>query len=166
VSSSFASNPINEKEKIWIGVKKRVPGFSSLSALDIVKSMGDPMIPVAAGVAAAFSGELLLAGGTQMLSVAAVIKSLGGIPPRVVTTCYVRDDPLANVQSIADQIGVSMHYVDPSFGDLGHSGLARYCIGEVKEGMGAGGAMCLAYLLGYTADEIRQKILSTVTAYC
>jgi uncharacterized protein (TIGR00303 family) len=166
VSSSFASNPVNEKEKIWNDVKKRVQGFSSMSPLEIVRCTGDPMIPVAAGIASAFKGELLLAGGTQMLSVAAVTKAIGGRLPRVVTTCYVRDDPAANVQSIADQIGVCMYYIDPGFGDLGHSGLARYCIGEVKEGMGAGGAMCLAYLLGYSPDEIRQKILATVTSYC
>jgi NaMN:DMB phosphoribosyltransferase len=58
-----------------------------------------------------------------------------------------------------------MIFVDPGFGDLGHSGLARYCIGEVKEGMGAGGAMCLALLMGYSPGEIRGKILSSVSAY-
>ena len=81
------------------------------------------------------------------------------------TTIYVRDDPSANVDSIAHQIGVKMFYVDPGFGDLGHSGLARYCIGEVKEGMGAGGAMCLAHLMGHSPEAIRNKILTTVNAY-
>ena len=56
-------------------------------------------------------------------------------------------------------------YVDPGFGTLGHPGLARYCIGEVKEGMGAGGAMLLAALLGHTPEAIRQQILSTVMMY-
>ncbi len=101
-----------------------------------------------------------------MLSVCAVIKGLGGSLPFVVTTSYVRDDPSANVQNIADQIGVKIIYVDPGFGDLGHAGLARYCIGEVKEGMGAGGAMCLAYLMGHSPDKIRHTILAAVNAYC
>jgi len=62
-------------------------------------------------------------------------------------------------------IGTPVYYVDPGFGELGHSGLARYCIGEVKEGMGAGGAMFLAWLMGHSPDAIRKKILHTVHGY-
>ena len=112
------------------------------------------MMPVAAGISSTYTGELLLAGGTQMLAVSAIIKAMGDTSPSVVTTSYVRDDPSANVEQIARQIGVKIFYVDPGFGDLGHPGLARYCIGEVKEGMGAGGAMCLAHLLGHSPEEI------------
>jgi NaMN:DMB phosphoribosyltransferase len=100
-----------------------------------------------------------------MLAVSAIIKAMGLPLPYVVTTSYVRDDLSANVEQIARNIGVNISYLDPGFGDLGHAGLARYCIGEVKEGMGAGGAMCLAYLLGHSPEEIRAKILSTVSAY-
>jgi len=133
--------------------------------LDIVRYAGDPMMPVAAGIVKGYSGNLFLAGGTQMLAVCAIIKAMGGTSPTVVTTVYVRDDPSANVPALADAIGVNMIYVDPAFGDLGHPGLARYCIGEVKEGMGAGGAMCLAHLTGHSSDEIRNKILTSVSAY-
>jgi len=121
---------------------------------------------VAVGIAKSYSGELILAGGTQMLAVSAFIKAEAGSLPYIVTTSYVRDDPSANVQQIAEQIGVNIIYVDPGFGDIGHSGLARYCIGEVKEGMGAGGAMCLANLLGHSPDVIRKTILAAVNAYC
>jgi len=123
------------------------------------------MMPVAVGISKTYTGKLILAGGTQMLAVSAIIKSMGGSLPYVVTTSYVRDDPSANVQQIADQIGVKIIFVDPGFGDLGHAGLARYCIGEVKEGMGAGGAMCLAFLLGHSPAAIREKILASVNAY-
>jgi NaMN:DMB phosphoribosyltransferase len=60
---------------------------------------------------------------------------------------------------------VQVYYVDPDFGDIGHHGLARYCEGEVKEGIGAGGAMLLAALLGKSPEEIRARILSTVTGF-
>lgn len=123
------------------------------------------MIALAAGIAATYSGSLILAGGTQMLSVAAVVRAMGRAVPRVATTCYVRDDPSANFASLAEQIGVMVTYVDPAFGNLGHSGLARYCIGEVKEGMGAGGAMLLAFLMGHSPDAIRERILRTVHSY-
>ena len=123
------------------------------------------MIAVGSGIAASFPGNLILAGGTQMLSVAAVLKAMGKPVPRIATTCYVRDDPSANFADMADYIGTEVSYIDPGFGDLGHSGLARYCIGEVKEGMGAGGAMYLAYLLGFTPAAIRTKILEFAHAY-
>ena len=100
-----------------------------------------------------------------MLAVAALIKGMHNTLPQVVTTRYVQEDTSANVDKIAEEIGVGIFYVDPDFGSLGHEGLARYCIGEVKEGMGAGGAMCLAHLLGHSPDEIRKKILSTANRY-
>ncbi len=165
VSSSFIENPVNKKEEISTTVLSRIRNEQVSKPLDIVRYTGDPMMAVAAGIAQSYSGNLILAGGTQMLAVAAIIKSIGSPPPFVVTTIYVRNDKSANVDSIAHQIGVKIFYVDPGFEHLGHSGLARYCIGEVKEGMGAGGAMCLAHLMGHSPEVIRNKILTTVNAY-
>lgn len=165
VSSSFVSNPVPVKEEICRSALARIDQDGVTAPLDIIRYTGDPMMPVAAGIVQSYPGNILLAGGTQMLSVAALVKSLGIRLPSVVTTSYVRDDVSANVQDLAQRIGVNMYYVDPGFGDLGHPGLARYCIGEVKEGSGAGGAMCLAHMLGHSPDAIRQKILSTVDAF-
>ncbi|AGB03501.1 nicotinate mononucleotide-dependent phosphoribosyltransferase CobT [Methanoregula formicica] len=160
VSSSFVENPVSIKEEICSKALARISSDNITDPLDIVRYTGDPMMPVAAGMIQAYTGTLLLAGGTQMLSVAALAKALGQKPPVVVTTSYVRDDPTANVTDLADRIGCPVYYVDPGFGDLGHPGLARYCIGEVKEGFGAGGAMYLAYLMGHSEEVIREKILS------
>jgi uncharacterized protein (TIGR00303 family) len=165
VSSSFVNNPVTIKEEICRGALERIKADAITSPLDIMRYSGDPMMPVAVGIAKTYTGELILAGGTQMLAVSAIIKAEGRPLPYVVTTSYVRDDPSANVQQIARQIGVEIIFVDPGFGDIGHSGLARYCIGEVKEGMGAGGAMCLAYLLGHSPDTIRKAILAAVNTY-
>ena len=165
VSSSFVNNPVSQKEEICRIALARVRADHVTAPLNVIKYTGDPMMPVAAGISSTYTGHLLLAGGTQMLAVSAIIKAMGLPLPSVVTTSYVRDDPSANVGHIARQIGVNIFYVDPGFGDIGHAGLARYCIGEVKEGMGAGGAMCLAHLLGYSTEKIRAKILSTVSAY-
>lgn len=165
VSSSFVSNPVAFKEEISRATLERIAAAGITRPLDIIRYAGDPMMPVAAGIVETYKGNVLLAGGTQMLAVAAVIKVQNTRLPGVVTTTYVRDDASANVKDLAKAIGVDMYYVDPAFGDIGHAGLSRYCIGEVKEGMGAGGAMCLANLLGYTPSEIRSRILSTVSAY-
>lgn len=164
VSSSYVSNPVRMKEEVCTIALGRTRAGRNAGPLGLVRSVGDPMMPVAAGIAKTYTGTLVLAGGTQMLAVSALIKALGQPLPFVVTTSYVRDDPSANVQALAEKIGVKVTYVDPGFGDLGHDGLARYCIGEVKEGMGAGGAMFLASLMGYTPAMIRGAILSTVNA--
>jgi uncharacterized protein (TIGR00303 family) len=165
VSSSYVENPVSIKEDISRAVLTRIREDRVTEPLELVRYAGDPMMPVAAGIAGTYSGTLVLAGGTQMLAVAALQKSLGLTIPAITTTCYVRDDESANFTELAGMIGATVYYVDPEFGDIGHSGLARYSIGEVKEGMGAGGAMLLAYLLGYTPEEIRREILATVRAY-
>jgi uncharacterized protein (TIGR00303 family) len=165
VSSSYIENPVSMKEEVWRTVAARIAGAAISSPLDAVRIGGDPMIAVGAGIAARYPGHLILAGGTQMLSVAAVVREMRRPLPRIATTCYVRDDTSANFAEIADRIGVEVCYVDPGFGDLGHTGLARYCIGEVKEGMGAGGAMLLASLMGFSSEAIRRKILEFAHAY-
>jgi uncharacterized protein (TIGR00303 family) len=165
VSSSFVNNPLPIKEEVCRLALERTRAEGHTSPVGLVSSLGDPMMPVAAGIAKSYPGTLVLAGGTQMLAVAALIGALGGTVPHVVTTVYVRDDHTAGVPALARQIGARITYIDPGFGDLGHAGLARYCIGEVKEGMGAGGAMYLANLMGHSPDAIRQAILSTVRSY-
>jgi uncharacterized protein (TIGR00303 family) len=165
VSSSYASNPVTIKEDLCREVLARVTAEGDTTPLGLVRALGDPMMPVAAGIAKTYTGTLVLAGGTQMLAVSALIRALGQPLPSVVTTSYVRDDPTANVRALAGRIGVRVTYVDPGFGDLGHAGLARYCIGEVKEGAGAGGAMYLANLMGHRPETIRASILGTVRAH-
>ncbi len=165
VSSSFVKNPIAEKEAIAAGVLSRLSLQEPAGPLEVVRAAGDPMMAVAAGIASSYKGSIFLAGGTQMLAVAAVIRGLDHPVPPVVTTCYVRDDPSAGVMETAAAVGATVIIIDPGFGDIGHHGLARYCIGDVKEGMGAGGALFLAHLMGHTPEEIRQAVIETVSAY-
>jgi uncharacterized protein (TIGR00303 family) len=165
VSSSFANNPVTLKDAVCRDVLAKIKDFGDPSPLDILRMAGDPMMPVAAGIAAAYEGTLFLGGGTQMLAVAATLKAMGSRIPPLATTVYVRDDPSANFVQLADEIGTTAYYIDPNFANLGHVGLARYCIGEVKEGMGAGGAMLLAYLMGFSPDEITAKVFEFVREY-
>lgn len=165
VSSSFIKNPHSRKEEIADAVVGRVENAGLTAPLDIVRAAGDPMMPAAAGMIAGFSGEIMLAGGTQMLAVAAVVKGLGLRLPGIATTVYIENDGSANFAETAHAIGISTVYVDPDFGAFNHAGLARYCIGEVKEGMGAGGAMYLAAAMGYAPLEIKEAVLKTVSNY-
>ncbi len=165
VSSSFVQNPVSQKESFCCQALKGIFDNNITEPLDIIRSVGDPMIPVAAGIAHTYAGKLVLAGGTQMLAVCGVIKAMNGPMPAVATTIYVREDRTANVQELAGMIGVHLYYVDPAFDMLGHDGLVRYCRGEVKEGTGAGGAMFMAYMMGFTQDQIQNKIIETVREY-
>lgn len=165
VSSSFVNNPVALKEEVCRAVQGRVADAGIADPLDVVRIGGDPMMPVAAGIASAFSGQVVLAGGTQMLAVDAILKGLGKRMAPVVTTAYVRADPSANFEAVAGAVGARAYYVDPGFGTIGDAGLARYCEGEVKEGIGAGGAMFLARIMGHSEEEIRSAILSTVLSF-
>ncbi|MCK9277977.1 MAG: TIGR00303 family protein [Methanoculleus sp.] len=165
VSSAFATNPVDLKDAVCREVLARILEAGEREPLDILRAAGDPMMPVAAGIASAYSGDIIFAGGTQMLAVAATLKALGRRVPHLATTVYVRDDPTAGfARSVAD-VGTTAYYVDPNFAGIGHVGLARYCIGEVKEGMGAGGALALAYLMGHEPAEITRKVFDFVQKY-
>ncbi len=165
VSSSYVMNPVGIKEEIWNAVQARVGTLGPGNPIDIVQATGDPMMAAAAGIVSGCKGAVLLAGGTQMLAVAAILKAMGKEIPDIAMTCYVRDDPLADITSTGQAVGARIFSVDPGFEQIGHQGLARYCIGEVKEGMGAGGAMFLAHLQGFTPEQIRHQIFSTVSRY-
>jgi NaMN:DMB phosphoribosyltransferase len=166
VSSAAITNPSRLKEEIYQEIAGRLSGCGDLQPLGVIRETGDPMMAVAAGIVSTFAGKVYLAGGTQMLAVAAIIKALSLPIPEVVTTVYVRDDQTANCLYLAEEIGVSLTVVDPDFGSTAHSGLVRYCIGEVKEGMGAGGAMFLAHQMGHRPSEIKEAIIRFVTSYC
>lgn len=167
VSSCLVTNPVQKKEEIARAAVDKVSrlGLTPENPLDIVAAVGDPMMPVAAGIAEGYRGKLILAGGTQMLAVCAVIRALGNAVPDVVTTSYVYNDASASFKTTAEDIGVHTYYVDPGFDTLGHAGIARYAQGEIKEGSGCGGAMFLAHLLGNSAEEIRAAILEHVSRY-
>lgn len=165
VSSCLVENPVTQKEQIAAEAVERVRDAGVADPLEIVAMVGDPMIPAAAGIAESYSGKLFLAGGTQMLAAAAVILALGNAVPDIVTTSYVYNDATASFRETAKAIGCDAYYVDPGFDTLGHAGLAQYAKGEIKEGSGAGGAMFLASLLGYTPEQIKAAIKNHIDAY-
>jgi len=165
VSSSFVDNPKDLKTGIADHVVQRIRDEGITEPLDVVRCGGDPMIAVAAGIAKGYPGKIVFAGGTQMLSVAAVLGRMGEEVPELATTIYVGSDPNATFARTVEEVGTKAYLVDPDFGTIGNPGLARYCAGEVKEGMGAGGALFLAHIMGHGDEEIRAKILDFLKDY-
>lgn len=133
-----------------------------------VREVGDPMQPLAAGIALGAlerSQPVLLAGGSQMLAVAALMRALGGSAAldgvAVGTTRWVAADPLADVVGLARDIDrrLALLAADLDFSTSRFPPLRAYEQGLVKEGVGAGGAALAAFLsFGVSRDTLHDAI--------
>jgi len=152
--------------------------------LRAVSFLGDPMQAFAAGftvgsLEASSQGSgpkaVVLAGGSQMLALYALVRALAQSPCAdwvcndrqllsdliserliVVTTKWVAQDPFGNTASLAELVDAPYVAACPDFKLSRHEGLRAYEDGHVKEGVGAGGSLLLAALLG-TADGSKQN---------
>jgi uncharacterized protein (TIGR00303 family) len=162
VSSSFPQNPLDIKNMVVSeGMRNSGISFGSLrnQPLRAVGCIGDPMMAAAAGIVDGLETKTVLAGGTQMVSVLSIIKHLGlKKDVSIATTHYVADDPSANFREMTDILGYKAYAADPGFGDSRFPGLRMYETGDVKEGVGAGGAMFAAAMMGFSQKEFREKV--------
>ena len=122
--------------------------------LEAVRRVGDPMQAVVAGIAtgASSSVPVMLAGGTQMAAVAAIVDRLGKANMEnlcIGTTRWVLRDPDADLISLAEQAHCPRIYAaDLNFGQARFPGMLPYEAGLVKEGVGAGGTAVAALTYG------------------
>ena len=168
VSSSLPENPHALKnETVQAGLAAAGASFGSLAKNPVkaISCLGDPMMPAFAGlvVGAAEQIPVLMAGGTQMTSVLAVINALN---PEVLcnvaigTTRWVADDSSSDICGIVAQIAdVPVLAADIGFAQSRFSGLKAYEKGIVKEGVGAGGAAiaAMAKLSGAVTKDMLLK---------
>ena len=153
VSSSMSENPHELKIKtVEEGLKASKVEFGGLAddPLKAISCVGDPMIPAFAGLVlgAADKVPVLMAGGTQMGAVLAVINALN---PNILnnvaigTTRWIMTDKTADLKGIITQIAdIPILAADLDFGQSRFEGLRAYEAGVVKEGVGAGGAAIAA----------------------
>ena len=93
-----------------------------------------------------------------MVSVLSIIKAIGlKKDVSIATTCYVANDRTANFREMTELLGIPAFAADPGFGSSRLQGLRMYEKGEVKEGVGAGGAMLAAAIMGFSQKEFREK---------
>jgi len=136
--------------------------------LQVVAAVGDPMQIVVAGMAIAASRRtgVLLAGGTQMLAVHALMQALcerDQLPWRaeqvmVGTTRWVAEDPTGDTVGLAKQLSVPLMATQLSFANSHYPSLRAYEQGYVKEGVGAGGCAIGAHLRGWGQAELLQAV--------
>jgi NaMN:DMB phosphoribosyltransferase len=152
-----------------------------IDPLQLVAAVGDPMQVVAAGMAIALSRScgVLLAGGTQMLAVYALMSAIAQAynlpwhPESVVvgTTRWVAEDSTGGTVDLAQLVGeysIKLGGTPPpllatqlSFANSAYPQLRAYEQGFVKEGMGAGGACIAAHL---TYDWQQHQLLKAIEA--
>jgi uncharacterized protein (TIGR00303 family) len=158
-SSSLPQNPHALKNQIVSdGMKKANISFGSLrdDPLRAVSFLGDPMMPAVAGIvdgvirSGSSKSHVMLAGGTQMAAILALLKFLGCPLKRISigTTIYVAEDRSSNLANLINTIstGTRVYRSDPHLARSSHPGLQSFARGFVKEGVGAGGVSVIAMI--------------------
>jgi uncharacterized protein (TIGR00303 family) len=152
-----SSHPVCNHQQKWAIVRQGLSQLKSSSPLELVAAIGDPMQIVVAGMAisASRTSGVLLAGGTQMLAVAALIQAIGmerGLELNyaqivIGTTAWVAGDRSGDTVALAELIPqFPLISTQLSFADSRYPQLQVYERGFVKEGVGAGGAAIAASL--------------------
>jgi uncharacterized protein (TIGR00303 family) len=163
VSSASPINPVQLKDQIWGKAAKRIGiKFGDLHGepIEAIRELGDPMQATVFGMVTGVLDEtdIILAGGTQMLAAAALLRQAGYDKPLMVaTTTYVIRDKYAHFLDLAKQIRVEIYSAPLDFSQSPYPGLADYEKGYVKEGVGAGGAVWYAEQLGVSPDRVIRK---------
>lgn len=172
VSSSRAKNAHRLKNRVAREALAHLsPKAVAIDPLAAVAVLGDPMQATAAGLAlgtAAAGCPLLLAGGTQMVALIALIIRLAGVRGAaqlaghigVATTRWVADDPTADAVGLMAEIGsFPLLATGLSFAESRFAQLRRYEDFLVKEGVGAGGAAVAAHLAaGVPATAVAERV--------
>jgi uncharacterized protein (TIGR00303 family) len=165
VSSSLPENPLSLKRRVVeeaLAASGVAEGGLSGRPFDALAAMGDPVLAGVLGLtegALASGAEVTLAGGTQMLAAAALVRH-GGYdgPLTVATTPFVADDCSAAARETAARLDVDLVVTDPGF-DGEHIATERYLMGEAKEGAGMGGALAVADRLGIGMGAVRERLV-------
>lgn len=153
VSSSMPDNPHTLKNKVVAQAISRAKPKDGIGALEAVALVGDPMMPSVAGIAGGAvktGAKVMLAGGTQMAPVLAILKSLEVQLKNVCigTTKYVAGDQSADLAGLVKAVapGVQILSCDLHFEKSKKPGLRAFAQGFVKEGVGAGGSSIAAMI--------------------
>ena len=146
-----------QRAGLWERIPVEDPGV-------LVAAVGDPMQIALAGMAIAASRRVgvMLAGGTQMLAVYALIEAIAlyhnvstQLAQIVVgTTRWVAEDPTGNTVALAKVVGgVPLLATGLNFATSRYPSFRAYSSGYVKEGVGAGGCAI--------ATQLKQNWTST-----
>lgn len=166
VSSTLPNNPHDLKiATVETGLTAQQIKVGDLAAdpLRAVSCVGDPMMPAFAGLVlgAAAKIPVMMAGGTQMSAILAIINALNSkVLPNVAigTTRWIIEDKTSNLKDIVSQIAdVPIIAADLNFRKAKFKGLHAYEAGVVKEGVGIGGSTIAA--IAKTKGAINKQVM-------
>lgn len=165
VSSSLPENPTALKTEV-VEAGLTAAGLEAGSAAGdpeaAVRAMGDPVLAVVAGLTlGALESEtaVTLAGGTQLLAAAALVRHTGDDSPlTVATTSFVADDDSAAAAGLAEDLQVDLRVTDPGFDGVDHPAMTAFARGEAKEGVGMGGLLAAAEDAGVDRATLHDRI--------
>ncbi len=169
VSSAGPNNPHRLKRRIIEAcLRSKVCDIPTKDVFKAVSCLGDPLhISIAGFVYEALrrNHPVLLAGGTQMASVLAIIKEVDkdllAKNVGIGTTRWIIEDKSSDivrlVKMIAPEVPVIVY--NYNFSEAPYEGLKYYERGYVKEGVGAGGIGITASAIGLTDWEIYDAII-------
>jgi uncharacterized protein (TIGR00303 family) len=165
VSSSLPENPLGLKRRVveaGLAASGLAVGGAAGDPLRAIERMGDPVLAAVAGTvrgALESGADVTLAGGTQLLAAAAVLRHAGVEAPLALsTTSFVAEDRTTALEAAATALDLDLVVTDPDFDRSDHVAMARYVTGEGKEGVGMGGALGYARETGVPMDDVRGAV--------
>lgn len=166
VSSSLPENPVGlKREVVTEGLAESDIAEGDLAGAPkaAIRRMGDPVLAVLAGTALGCletDTAVTLAGGTQLATVAALLRH-SGVEQRLplATTSFLAEDSSTDLDALAERFDLSVTVTDPSFDASDHPAFDGYVAGEAKEGVAMGGALALAATAGTPMADVRRRVL-------
>jgi len=167
--SSTLPGRSNIKKLVVKEALKCLEDASAESPFDILKLVGDPMIPAAAGLAAALTDSgvrVVLGGGTQMVAVTALLKEVGAVASNlaIATTKWVAEDIFSDFSGLVRQVSkeVTATYLSVDFSRSRFRGLRMYEQGYVKEGFALGAMLLLTYLRSAPSEDALISLVDSI----
>lgn len=174
-----SSHPTCNHQQKWQVVQEGLKNAhlsSSSNPFQIVAAVGDPMQIFLAGVAisAGQTVGIMLAGGTQMLAIYALMQAIAhhnhhriNLDNVIVgTTRWVAEDQTGNTVSLAQKVGnVPLCATSLNFSNSIYPSLQCYERGFVKEGVGAGGSAIASHLLGISPEQLMMTVERTLSTF-
>jgi uncharacterized protein (TIGR00303 family) len=171
VSSSMPDNPNELKTKIVekaLSRSKMKAGDCLNDPFRAIANLGDPLMPTVVGLTEEILSskkKIILAGGTQMCCILALLKSLNirlNDNICIGTTSYIIEDNKSDIIGLMNNVSdeVPVFYIDLLLENSTKKGLRSYSKGFVKEGAGAGGSSIAAFLNcdNLTREQFLHKI--------
>jgi uncharacterized protein (TIGR00303 family) len=167
VSSSLPENPLSLKQEVVdeaLAASGLSTGETAGEPVKTVRHVGDPVLAAVAGltIGAVESGtSVTLAGGTQLVAAAALVRHAGvDVALSLTTTSFIAADETVRMDELAKDLSLDMTITDPGFHRRNHPAMNAYVAGEAKEGVGMGGALALADRAGISMADVREQVVA------